>query len=319
MYNNYIVNAVLSIERRMYMNNNYPQDNNNNFFSNNQGSQSPYGQPPPQQMQQPYYDNRMRVQESTAKSPTIAILIVVIVILLIAICLIGGYLFGKSRNDNGGGEQVPMAAAQTTAEPTEPPVTEAPAETAAQVTEAPTEAPTEPPTTETTVTAPPETSIVVKVVTEPPKTIFVGDYICDMRVATKSTDLNMRSSPSTSASIIGSIPKDTIVGYYGSEGSWGIVYYGGKYGYVNTAYLSADLYPADKAYGGNYWGGSVSYATINANGGLNLRSSDSTSASIITTIPYGKDVTVYSSYDGWSYISYGNDYGYVKSEYLKFK
>ena len=46
--------------------------------------------------------------------------------------------------------------------------------------------------------------------------------------------------------IIGSIPKDTIVSYYsGGEGSWGIVYYNGKYGYVNTAYISTELYTSN--------------------------------------------------------------------------
>lgn len=285
------------------MNDNNYQQNNTPYNNNNPPPPQQWG--PPQQPYSPY--NRMRMQEAPAKSPVIPILVICIIVLLVAICLVGGYLLGKNRNDNN--NNMP-AAVQTTQTVTEP-------ETAAVPTEAATEAPTAAPVTEADTTAA-ATSVVVEVqvVTEPPKTIFVGDYICDVRVATKSSDLNMRSSPSTSAPIIGSIPKDTIVGFYGYEGSWGIVYYNGKYGYVNTAYISYDLYPS-----GNYgqYGGAVSYATINANGGLNLRSSDSTSASIITTIPNGKEVTVYYSYDGWSYISYGNDYGYVKSEYLKFK
>lgn len=288
-------------------NNNFPQNNNNNGFYNNGNNGAP-----PQWGNQPYYDDgRMRVQENSGKSPIIPILVGVIIILLIAVCLIGGYLLGKNKNNDKPNEQPLAADLQTTIAETAPPATEPPTENAVQ-TEPATETVTETSTTEI------QTSIVVsvQVVTEAPKTIFVGDYICDMRVATKSTDLNMRSSASTSASIIGSIPKDTIVSYYGSEGSWGIVYYNGKYGYVNTAYLSADLYPHYGDYGGPV---ATSYAVVNAGGGLNMRSSESTSASIITTISNGTEIAVLSSYDGWSYVNYKNDYGYVKSEYLKFK
>ncbi len=288
------------------MNNN--SDQNNNQFYNN-GNPQQWGNQP----QQPYYnDSRVRTPEAVRKSPVIPILVTIIVLLLVAICLIGGYLFGKSKNKTDNNEPMLSAELQTTAAETEAPATEPPTEAAPAAEQ--TEATTAPP--ETT-TAEVQTSVVVsvEVVKEPAKTIFVGSYLCDMRVATKSTDLNMRSSPSTSASIIGSIPKDTIVGYYGSEGSWGIVYYGGKYGYVNTAYLSSDLYPSHDVYQGL----SVSYAVVKANGGLNLRNSDSTSASIITTIPNGTEVVVLSSYDGWSYVNYGDKYGYVKSEYLTFK
>ncbi|OPZ19943.1 MAG: Bacterial SH3 domain protein [Firmicutes bacterium ADurb.BinA205] len=288
------------------MNNN--SDQNNNQFYNN-GNPQQWGNQP----QQPYYnDSRVRTPEAVRKSPVIPILVTIIVLLLVAICLIGGYLFGKSKNKTDNNEPMLSAELQTTVAETEAPVTEQPTEAAiVGQTENVTTAPPE------TTTAEVQTSVVVsvEVVKEPAKTIFVGSYLCDMRVATKSTDLNMRSSPSTSASIIGSIPKDTIVGYYGSEGSWGIVYYGGKYGYVNTAYLSSDLYPSHDVYQGL----SVSYAVVKANGGLNLRNSDSTSASIITTIPNGTEVVVHSSYDGWSYVNYGDKYGYVKSEYLTFK
>lgn len=288
------------------MNNN--SDQNNNQFYNN-GNPQQWGNQP----QQPYYnDSRVRTPEAVRKSPVIPILVTIIVLLLVAICLIGGYLFGKSKNKTDNNEPMLSAELQTTVAETEAPATEPPTEAApaAEQTEV-TTAPSE------TTTAEVQTSVVVsvEVVKEPAKTIFVGSYLCDMRVATKSTDLNMRSSPSTSASIIGSIPKDTIVGYYGSEGSWGIVYYGGKYGYVNTAYLSSDLYPSHDVYQGL----SVSYAVVKANGGLNLRNSDSTSASIVTTIPNGTEVVVLSSYDGWSYVNYGDKYGYVKSEYLTFK
>ncbi len=51
--------------------------------------------------------------------------------------------------------------------------------------------------------------------------------------------LNMRSGPSKNSSRVGNIPNGTTVyiNYYDSSYSWAYVYYGGVYGWVNTAYL----------------------------------------------------------------------------------
>lgn len=50
--------------------------------------------------------------------------------------------------------------------------------------------------------------------------------------------LNMRSKPSASSSLIGSIPKGGTVEYLSKEGTWYKVKYGSKTGWVNSAYLS---------------------------------------------------------------------------------
>ncbi|AIY07036.1 peptidase M15 [Planococcus sp. PAMC 21323] len=50
--------------------------------------------------------------------------------------------------------------------------------------------------------------------------------------------LNMRSKPSVSGLIIGSIPKGGKVEYMSKEGTWYKVKYGSKAGWVNSAYLS---------------------------------------------------------------------------------
>lgn len=54
------------------------------------------------------------------------------------------------------------------------------------------------------------------------------------------------------------------------------------------------------------------YTTAN----LNLRAGASTSYRILLTIPKGSSISVYSTTNGWSYVSYQNTYGYVSKTYL---
>ena len=50
-------------------------------------------------------------------------------------------------------------------------------------------------------------------------------------------NLNLRKAKSTSASIILTIPKGSIITVFNNVGSWSYVSYDGKYGYVANAYL----------------------------------------------------------------------------------
>jgi len=59
-------------------------------------------------------------------------------------------------------------------------------------------------------------------------------------------------------------------------------------------------------------------ATISANGGLNFRTSASTSAQIICAIPSGTAVSVISKDANWAKINYGGREGYVSVKYLSF-
>lgn len=62
------------------------------------------------------------------------------------------------------------------------------------------------------------------------------------------------------------------------------------------------------------------YAYINTNGGrLNMRTSKSLSASVITKISNGTKVILLEKDSSWSKISYSNKIGYVVSHYLKFE
>lgn len=60
----------------------------------------------------------------------------------------------------------------------------------------------------------------------------------------------------------------------------------------------------------------ISVGVVTASSGLNLRSSASTSASVIGVIPYNAKVTIKSSSSGWYYVEYNGKTGYVSSSYV---
>lgn len=59
-------------------------------------------------------------------------------------------------------------------------------------------------------------------------------------------------------------------------------------------------------------------AKVSANGGLRLRSSASTSASVIMTIPNGATVSVLEKGASWSKVTYSGKTGYAATQYLVF-
>jgi uncharacterized protein YraI len=61
-------------------------------------------------------------------------------------------------------------------------------------------------------------------------------------VTKSSNTVNMRSSPSTTAAISGSIPAGADVYVIGEQGAWYLVEFKGKRGWTNSSYISRDEY-----------------------------------------------------------------------------
>ncbi len=144
-----------------------------------------------------------------------------------------------------------------------------------------------------------------------PPQVSVGSYYGCGTVATKKDRLNVRSEPSTGASIVTDIPKGTSIDLYTtSESGWYYTTYKGKSGFVKSDYISfAPVYESSIPI----------TAVINTKKDpLNLRSSPSEDAKIITTIPKGTTVTVIDYYTDWCYIEWGDYKGYASTEYLVF-
>lgn len=122
-----------------------------------------------------------------------------------------------------------------------------------------------------------------------------------------TANLNLRKSASTSSSILTTIPSGKEITYISTYGSWYKVFYNGSVGYVSSAYVnvttSSTITPATTE---------TYKTTVN----LNLRTSASTSGSILTTIPSGETVTYRGTYGSWFKVSYNGMTGYVSSQYL---
>lgn len=126
----------------------------------------------------------------------------------------------------------------------------------------------------------------------------------DLRVTT--ANLNFRTGPGTSYSIIATIPKGTTVNVLSESGGWARFVYGGRTGYSSSAYLSKTTTPPSET---------ILYYRVTTDE-LNIRSGPGTTYSIVGVIPYGGVVAVYSVSGSWARVMYNGIKGYSHTAYL---
>lgn len=127
----------------------------------------------------------------------------------------------------------------------------------------------------------------------------------DLRITT--ANLNFRTGPGTSYSIIAVIPKGTTVNVLSESGGWARFVYGGRTGYSSSAYLSKISTPPPS--------GTILYYRV-ATEDLNIRSGPGTSYSIVGVIPYNGIVAVYSVSGTWASVMHNGIRGYSSTAYL---
>ncbi len=123
-------------------------------------------------------------------------------------------------------------------------------------------------------------------------------------VSTQNTGLIVRSSPSTSGTVLASLPKGGYVTLISNSNGWWYVEYGkGRFGYCSDRYISVT---------------SATAKTVNiTSGSLNIRSGAGTGYSIIGSLKRSEVVLELSASSGWSKIVYsGTKVGYVSNNYL---
>ncbi len=117
---------------------------------------------------------------------------------------------------------------------------------------------------------------------------------------TDGSNLNIRSSASTSSSIIGKIPDNTYVDIIGEKGNFYYITYKNLKGYSSKDYIKEK---------------SLKLATTLDN--LNIRASASTSSKILDVAPKGSTLKIISSNTNWSKVIYNGYTGYAYNNYLK--
>lgn len=123
-------------------------------------------------------------------------------------------------------------------------------------------------------------------------------------VATSSGLLNVRSSPSTGASVVMSLRKGSFVTLISRSDSWWKVEYAkGRYGYCHANYITTVS--------------SQAAAVTTQSSALNVRSGAGTSYTRVGSLARGENVLVLSKSGSWCRILYhGTKTGYVSSQYL---
>ena len=126
------------------------------------------------------------------------------------------------------------------------------------------------------------------------------------RVETAGGRLNVRTAPSASATVTGSLENGSWLTIKGKSGSWYLAEYSkGKQGYVSEKYIKT--YPK-----------SVDATVKLKSGTLNVRSGAGMSYNVKDSLKNGERVVVVKSNDTWCGIVYrGNKTGYVAKAYLE--
>ncbi|MGL5616215.1 MAG: SH3 domain-containing protein [Sarcina sp.] len=140
------------------------------------------------------------------------------------------------------------------------------------------------------------------------------------KVTGLSTSLNVRSGAGTNYGVIGSLSLNATVKITGESGTWYKIDFNGKTGYVSKQYITitSSGNTGGSTGGGNNSGSTVKTGTVyNITTKLNVRSSASTSGSVIGQLSNGAKVSITGESGNWYKIDYNGKVGYVSKDFVK--
>ena len=126
-----------------------------------------------------------------------------------------------------------------------------------------------------------------------------------------SSSVNLRSEANTSSSILAELKNGTAVTVVSTANGWCKVTCSGKTGYIKQDYVSTTGSASN-----NTSASTGSAAVVKCSSTVNFRSSASTSSTILGELKNGTAVTVLSTSNGWSKVSYAGKTGYISADYL---
>ena len=133
-----------------------------------------------------------------------------------------------------------------------------------------------------------------------------------------SSSVNFRSAPNTSSTSYGELKNGIKVNVVGVSSGWYKVTYNGKTGYIHPDYITLASSSAGTAIAPSNTVTSTTgtAGTVKCSSSVNLRSEANTSSSILAELKNGTAVTVLSTSNGWSKVSYAGTTGYISADYL---
>ncbi|WP_242698568.1 SH3 domain-containing protein, partial [Bacillus sp. SD088] len=126
--------------------------------------------------------------------------------------------------------------------------------------------------------------------------------------------ISMYTKPSTKSSVMVKIASGIPVVVYSEENGWAKVKAYGEEGYIESKFLS-DTNEISKDHE-NDAQEDLRYVEVDPGSSLNMRSSASTSGSIVSKLSRGTIVKVLSEKNGWAKVSANGKEGYVSTQYL---
>ena len=126
-----------------------------------------------------------------------------------------------------------------------------------------------------------------------------------------SSSVNLRSEANTSSSILAELKNGTAVTVVSTANGWCKVTCSGKTGYIKQDYVSTTGSASN-----NTSASTGTAAVVKCSSTVNFRSAASTSSTILGELKNGTAVTVLSTSNGWSKVSYAGKTGYISADYL---
>ncbi len=129
--------------------------------------------------------------------------------------------------------------------------------------------------------------------------------------------VNVRTSPSVTGSVAGSLNSGSQVTAIGKTGEWIVINHNGSKNYIHRDFFTSQYTEFLTEVVNVETAVAVStYAIVEASGGLKLRSSSSVDASVITVLPNGEIVDVIGVAGDWVNVSANGTSGYVSKEFV---
>lgn len=126
-----------------------------------------------------------------------------------------------------------------------------------------------------------------------------------------SSSVNLRSAANTSSSILAELKNGTKITVVSTANGWCKVTYSGKTGYIKQDYVSTTGSASN-----NTSASTGTAAVVKCSSTVNFRSAASTSSTILGELKNGTAITVLSTSNGWSKVSYAGKTGYISADYL---
>jgi D-alanyl-D-alanine carboxypeptidase len=130
---------------------------------------------------------------------------------------------------------------------------------------------------------------------------------------TTTANLNMRTGVGTHNRILLTIPKGRQITYVASKNGWYQVRYGGRDGYVSSAYVKKTVAASSSPVSSTPISGA---GQVKTTGALNFRTGPDKTYARVGTMPKNTTVSYSEIKNGWYLITYNGKTGYASGRYL---